>query len=91
MRKALSIRRVRGIFQLPAVEGRSGTQVPLIRPERCSAPDVHGAASTPRHAPRWLPPDACQVSPWTRLVPSSNPVKCRPQAKGAEPRVPDPG
>lgn len=35
--------------------------------------------------------DACQVSPWTHLVPSSNPVKCRPQAKGAEPRVPDPG
>lgn len=69
-------------------------QVPLISQERCSAPDVHGTAFAPGMLCAGFlegGTDACQVSPWAGLALSPYPVKCRPQAKGTEPHVLDPG
>lgn len=68
--------------------------MPLIPPERCSAPETHGTAFAPGMLCAGFPEggtDACQVSPRARFAPRPHPVKGRPQAEGAEPRVLHPG
>lgn len=64
--------------------------MPLIPPEHCSDPDMHGNAFYPGMLCAGFPEggtDACQVSLRARFAPYPHPVQCRPQAQGAEPCI----
>lgn len=86
--KMLLVRRGGGILQLSAAD--AGASHP---PESSSAQHMHCTAFAPGMLCAGFSEggtDACQVSPWAPFGSYPHSVKCRPQAKGAEPCILDP-